>query len=130
MVSSKLLERCAATLAFSLLSEKFVGSLALSPPFSVRSRNTKEQCDLDRARCSSGARPCSDSHSIPYERAKVGNSLILPSLTRQTMLDSLEIAASAENVRLKLVAVTENHPNPRASSARRPHFRSLLKPRQ
>ncbi len=40
---------------FSLLSEKFVGSLALLPPFFVRSRNTKEQCDLDRARCSSKA---------------------------------------------------------------------------
>ncbi len=74
------------------------------------------------------ARPCTDSHRIPYERAKVGNSSILPSLTRQTTLDSLEIAASAENVPLKLVAVTENHPNPRTSSAHRPHFRSLLKP--
>ena len=75
-----------------------------------------------------GARPCTYSHRVPYESAKGGIYLILPSLARQTTLASLDIAASAENVRLKLVDVTETHPNPRASSAGRPHVWSVLKP--
>jgi hypothetical protein len=72
-----------------------------------------ENSDMDAKRLQlKGARPCTYSHRIPYESAKGGIYLILPSLTRQTTLASLDIAASAENVRLKLVDVTETHPNP------------------
>ena len=100
-------------------------SAALLRPLSehkrtVRSRESTVQLE--------GARPCTYSHRIPYESAKGGIYLILPSLARQPTLASLEIAASAENMRLKSVDATETHPNPQGSSARRPHVRSVLKP--
>ncbi len=110
-----------------LLPRRRRRSAALLRPLSehkrtVRSRESTVQLE--------GARPCTYSHHIPYESAKGGIYLILPSLARQPTLASLEIAASAENVRFKSVDATETHPNPQGSSARRPHVRSVLKPRQ